>query len=207
MGPSPRPSNLFRYSTEHWLERSLKLGEFRLVPATYYKALDGDLARQDDELITKTTIPANLIKANHLPTGQPLKVVSDMLIEDEFRTNYYLLSFSTKFKDHLFDDFSGSDSCLVVHDVEKISERILYAASKVLQGWHGIDDAISYGGEHDLGPMFMKNVRYFFQYEWRFAWMPPQTVHELVPFNIHIGNIEPFAEIVSRPKRAIHDEA
>lgn len=199
MGPTPRPCNLFRYSTKHWLERSLKLGEFRLVPATNYKELDGDLARQDDELITKTTIPANLIKATHIPTGQPLKVVRDMLIEDEFRTNYYLLSFSTKFKEHFFDDFSGSDSCLVVHAVEEVSERILYAASKVLHGWVGIDDAISYGGEHGLGAMFMKNVKYFFQYEWRFAWVPPQTVQELVPFNIQIGNIEQFAEVVAKP--------
>lgn len=200
MNPTTRPSKLFRFAKQEWSMRSLKLGEFRLVPATTYKKLDGDPARYDDELVKEQTISGSQTKVTLLSNGQRIKVVGDIHLRDEFTTNYYVLCFSTKLGDYMYDDFKGSDSCLVIHNTEEVCNRILHYSKMMLPNWIGIDDAVSYGGEHPIGAAFIKDIKYIFQNEWRFAWLPPNQVEKLSAFNITIGNIEQFAEVVSKTR-------
>lgn len=179
--------------------RSLLAGEFRLVPASIYGELTNDAARQDNELVRLNKVPGEKVTITHVRTGQPIRAMGDVTFRDEINTNYFTLSFSLAWDPHLFDEFNGSDACLVIHKPEEICERIHHHAAELLRGWAGIDGLVSYGGDQGLGPIFTKHWRYITQKEWRFAWLPPKLCAELQPLFIRIGSIERHAEIVSKP--------
>lgn len=194
---------LFRYSEHQWLIRSLMLGEFRLVPASYYGELVGDSARYDNELVRENAAPSEKVTITHVATSQPIRTIGDVVFRDEVGTNYYTLSFSTAFDPLLFDEFAGSNACLVIHEPEEVCERIHFYAEQFLQRWSGIDGAVAYGREHKYGPTFIKDGRYVIQKEWRFAWIPPEKANTLHPFCIQIGNLERYAEIMPQPPKSV----
>lgn len=198
-----RPPKLYRYSERKWLERSLELGEFRLRPATDYKQQETDSARNDDELVRISTSPASAVTITIERTGQTIKPISDVVYRSDVGTNYLTICFSKRWDEHLFDDFPGTDACLVIHDVEGFCERLHSAAELALPQWAGIDAAVVYGGKSNLGAVFSKPLQFIVQHEWRFAWHPHTPVEELAPAILTIGSIADIAEIVERPNCAI----
>lgn len=163
-----RPPKLYRYSERHWLERSLQLGEFRLRPAA------------DDAQSGQPPLDQQI-----LPFGS--RAVAP--------ASYLTLSLGQCWDEHLFDEFPGTDCCLIIHDAEQFGERIHRAAQKALPNWAGIDAAISYGMPSPLGAAFSKMKRYANQKEWLFAWRPIQPTMSLNPVLIRIGRIEDIAEL------------
>jgi hypothetical protein len=195
------PKKLYRYSERKWLERSLRLGEFRLRPAADYKMLEVDPARHDDELVRSSSSPADKVRIIHIATGKELKAVGEVRYRSDVGTNYLTLCFSKCGESYLFDEFAGSDACLVVHEVDEFCERIHSAAERLLAGWAGMDASVIYGGKSPLGAVFSKPLHFAFQHEWRFAWHPPARIINLSPVVISIGSIEKIAEIVNRPSK------
>lgn len=197
-----RPSKLYRYSERKWLERSLELGEFRLRPASDYKQQETDAARHDDELVRISTSPASAVTITIEGTGQTIKPIGDVVNRSEVGTNYLTICFSKRWDEHLFDDFPGTDACLVIHGVDDFCQRFHSAAELALPQWAGIDAAVVYSGKSNLGAVFSKPLQFIVQHEWRFAWAPYTPVKELAPVLLTIGSIADIAEIVERPNCA-----
>lgn len=197
-----RPPKLYRYSERTWLERSLELGEFRLRPASDYKKQETDAARHDNELVRVSTSPASSVSITIERTGQTIKPIGDIVYRSEVRTNYLTICFSKRWDEHLFDDFPGTDACLVIHEVEDFCERLHSAAELALPQWVGMDAAVVYGGKSKLGAVFSKPLQFILQHEWRFAWHPHTQVEELTPVLLTVGSITDIAEVVERPNRA-----
>src|SRR4051794_2082661 len=101
-----RPQKLYRYSQRQWLERSLQLGEFRLRPAIQ------ETHSHDSSM-------------SILPFAKPGR-------SPGATNNYLMLSLTNAWDETLFDVFSGSDCCLVIHDTEEFGERIHRAAQRAL---------------------------------------------------------------------------
>lgn len=99
----------------------------------------------------------------------------------------------------MFDDFAPSDSCLIIHEVNKFSERLHGAAQEQLPGWVGMDAPVVYGGKSPLGVVFSKDLSFIVQHEWRFAWYPPSSCEQRASRLVRIGSIERIAEVVRRP--------
>jgi hypothetical protein len=196
-----RPSKLFRYGEHKWLLRSLLAGEFRLVPASNYGELADDVARQDNELVRENAVPRDRVTITHLETGKPIRAIGNVTFRDEVNTNYFTLCFSSTWDPLLFNEFKGSDACLVIHDPEEVCERIHHHTAHVLKDWAGIDGPVSYGGDRGLGPIFTKHWKFITQNEWRFAWVPPEQSMVLYPICIRVGSIQRHAEIVLRPAK------
>lgn len=167
-----RPPKLYRYSERRWLERALQLGEFRLRPAA--DDAQGGQAPRGEQI---------------LPFGSAAKRAAAA------PASYLTLSLGQCWDERLFDEFPGTDCCLVIHDPEQFGERIHRAAEKALPNWAGIDAAISYGVPSPLGAAFSKLKRYAHQKEWLFAWRPIQPTMSLNPVLIRIGSIEDIAEL------------
>lgn len=180
--------------------RSLLDGEFRLVPASEYGELKDDKARQDNELVREHVSSGGNVRITHAATGKQIPVIGDITYRDEIGTDYYTLCLSSSWDLLLFDEFRGSDSCLVIHNPEEFCERVHFYAERQLKNWAGIDAAISYLIGSQLGPAFSKPWKYLAQKEWRFAWHPPDKIEKLPVSFIHIGSIEKIAEIVFRPE-------
>src|SRR5205814_1186990 len=113
----------------------------------------------------------------------------------EIQTNYLVSCFSTMWDLRLFDEFSGSDACLVIHKVDEFCERMHSATKAQLPESIGIDGAVTYDGSSPLGAVFSKPLRFLQQREWRFAWMPKESVGIVDPKLLSIGSIETLAEL------------
>jgi hypothetical protein len=166
-----RPPKLYRYSQRHWLERSLTLGEFRLRPAA------------DD------------IRHSHARASQHILPFGSAASRAAMPASFLTLSLAETWDTVLFDEFPGTDCCLIIHHAEEFGERIHRAAQHALPNWVGIDAAISYGVPSPLGDAFSKTKHYSKQKEWLFAWRPMQPTMSLNPIVIQIGNIEGIAEL------------
>lgn len=99
----------------------------------------------------------------------------------------------------MFDEFSETDACLVVRDVEQFSERLHESVESMLPSFSGVDGPIVYVGRSPLGAVFTKPTKYLSQQEWRFAWRTRTATSQLQPVMVAVGNIEDIAEIVRRP--------
>lgn len=196
------PPKLYRYSERKWLERSLALGEFRLRPATEYKQHETDSARHDDELVRVSKSSASSVSITVERTGQTIKPIGEVVYQSEVGTNYLTICFSKSWDEHLFDDIPNTDACLVIHEVEDFCERFHSAAELALPQWAGLDAAVVYGGNSNLGAVFSKPLQFILQREWRFAWRPHTPIMLLDPVLLTIGSITDIAEIVDRPNRA-----
>lgn len=195
-----RPLKLFRYSKCRWAVKSLLAGEFRLVPANIYRNIEADKARQDDELVREQKSRGEDVVVTDLKTGQRIEVIGDVKYRQEVGTNYYTICMSSAWDPLLFDEFKGSTSCLVIHNTEDFCELVHHHVDKLLNGWVGLDAAVSYLSKSPHGFAFSKPWTYLAQKEWRFAWFPPQRAQKLEPLFIQLGNIERFAELVKRPE-------
>ena len=138
-----RPPTLYRYAERQWLERSLRLGEFRLRP----------------------------------------------------EANCLTLSFSRHWDPVLFNTFSGTESCLIIHNTELFGERLHHAVQRILPSWMGIDGAVEYETRSQLGAAFSKSASEASEQEWLFAWRSTQPTMTLNPVIVKMGNIEAFAEL------------
>jgi len=199
-----RPKKLYRYSEKVWLERSLKLGEFRLRPASEYKLQEIDPARHDDELVRTSKSPASSVNITIERTGKTIKPIDEVSYRSEVGTNYLTICFSHRWDERLFHEFSNSDSCLIIHDVQEFCDRFHTAAERILPEWAGFDAAVEYGKQSKLGAVFSKPPQFTLQQEWRFAWRPSSPLEHLDPIIIQVGNIMDIAEIVERPNLATH---
>jgi hypothetical protein len=192
---------LYRYSQRAWLERSLRFGEFRIRPAVHYKLVETDAARNDDELVRIRVVDPAHVKITHTVTRRQILPIGPVTFRSKINTDYLVLCFSTVWEEKLFDKFAGTDSCLIIHEPDEFCERIHVAAEAFLPSWCGIDAAVTYGGKSQLGPAFSKPLRFFEQQEWRFAWIPPDSVKIRKPVTLSIGNIEAIAELRTRTWR------
>jgi hypothetical protein len=102
----------------------------------------------------------------------------------------------------LFDEFG--DSCLVIYDVDVFRERILSAVRSQIGDWTDWDQPISYFDPYvdrnfdGIFVPFTKHHRFWYQQEYRFAWLQPESVEEaLEPAFIEIGNLSDIAEIIN----------
>ncbi|MEQ1767811.1 MAG: hypothetical protein ABL859_10325, partial [Methylotenera sp.] len=194
-----RPEKLYRYSERKWLERSLSLGEFRLRPASHYRNLEAAEARSDNEQHRVLVYPASSFKMTLERTGQPIIPTGDITFESFVDTDYLTLCLAKKWGHHFLGDFEGSDACLVIHEPHEFCERIHLAVEKLLPDWSGIDGPVRYGSKSPLGAAFTKPDKFVFQFEWRFAWLPPMPINACEPLVISIGSIESIAEIRGIP--------
>ncbi len=199
-----RPGRLYRYASSHWLERSLKLGEFRMRPAAEYGDLLNDPARHDDELVRLQSTPGECVKIEIVGQGRIINPIGPVTYRSEIHTNYVVCCFSRIWDESLFHVFSDADACLVINEVEEFCERMHAAADTQLPGWVGIDGAVTYGSRSALGAVFSKANRFAQQQEWRFAWTPPTPTRALTAKFLNVGSIENLAEIRLRSANPVN---
>lgn len=134
-----RPGKLYRYSEERWLVRALQHGEFRLRPASDYFLAESIGARHDNELVRVHTSPGAQVKVFMDGHTEPFTPLGDVTYTSTAGTDYMLLCFSSRWDEHLFDDFIPSDSCLIIHEVNEFAERLHGAVQEQLPGWVGME--------------------------------------------------------------------
>ncbi len=169
-----RPERLYRFSEKKWLQRSLRLGEFRLQPLSVYASQASGQARAQDASLRVLRTPG---------------------------PDFLVVSFTDRFDVAMFDDYPHADACLVIHDVEAFGERLQSVVERKLPQWAGIDAPVSYGARSELGAVFSRPLADAAQAEWRFAWRATRPVAQVQAVTVAIGSIEKIAEVIDRPAR------
>lgn len=195
-----RPEYLYRYSKHHHLDTALRDGSFRLSPASVYKDLIMDAARQDDEQLRNREVAAGALSMVNLTTGAAIRPLGQVKFSSRINTNYYVLCLSESPDNHMYELFEKTDACLIIHKPDEFCERLHAVVDKVLPGWRGMDAAVAYGMRSPFGAVFEKDIKYFPQFEWRFAWIPPAAKTDLPYLDVVMGSIETIAEVVPKPQ-------
>lgn len=194
-----RPPKLYRYSERKWLEQAMTEGRFLLKPASSYRDLEMDPARQDDELVRTRQSPPERVSIILQGTGQEIRPIGPVTYTNTSHTDYLVLCFSSRWGEDLFTSFPGTDACLVIHDVETFAERLHAVVEAESPGWAGIDAPVSYTQLDRLGVPFFKPERHASQAEFRFAWYPRDPRPRLEAISIRIGCLTGIAEIRPGP--------
>ncbi len=137
----------------------------------------------------------------------PHEALAVALREGQFRltpaNQALVLSFSTRWDDAMFDQYSPDGACLVIHNTEEFGERLHRAVQKTLPTWAGIDGTVEYGVRAALGALFTKSLAEAHEHEWQFAWRPMAPQARMNALTVKIGSIEQFAEIRQRGSQAV----
>lgn len=173
----------------------MRLGEFRLRPASDYLVMEAAAARQDDERNRISVQKKGSFVMTLEETGEVIDTIGDITHTSSIDRDYFTLCFSGEWDTTHFHDFEGSDACLVVHNPEEVLERIHAELEKQYPAWISLDAPVSYGAKSKLGVPFSKPASFAYQAEHRLVLVPPEPAL-LEPTLIAIGSIESVAEIV-----------
>jgi hypothetical protein len=185
-------------------------GRWRITPASFYKDPSLGTARQDHELKRTVFGLQNEVEITILnqQTGEPIAKthpIGDLAVTQESRTDYYVICLSRSLSLRLFDDFTQSDSCIIIRNIPEFVRRIFAAFRRLLSGWHGkMRDVMYYDPfnpprERDL--FFSKHFGYAYQREIRFVWLPPEAKLDLKVHDLEAGSMSDICDFLVLPER------
>ena len=193
---------LFRYCQFKYLNQLLRDGCLRLRLASKYASMDNDKARQDVETSKSTLHGCSSVRIT-TESGREIPVVG-VLKKSVSLENYYLFSLSGDWDRDLFNDFVGSDTCLIIRDANSFIERVKISSQIQLPDWECFFVPVHYydpytpSSKTPIDPAMSKDFRFAYQRELRLIWLPP-AMEDFKPFHfIQIGNIEDISFLCSK---------
>ena len=203
----PNPGQtLIKFGKRAHIQELYEKGRIRIAPASSYADSSLNYAVKDDELKFDRVIPGSEVTITFVDqqTGKPknVKPTGEVTNTTSLATNYYLYCMTNILDYRLFDDFE-SDSCLIIRDPSAFCIRLQDAVQARLPNWLDWDRSVDYidpylHPEKNIDLFFSKHFRFWYQDEYRFAWIPERGVRtHLDPFFVELGSLEQNSEIVS----------
>lgn len=198
----PRSPNagdvLFRYGSRNYMEAMVSRGYVRLGPADFYRGLELDEARADEERAKHSYMPGQYTKIT-TQDGREVPILGDVR-----RTvpgpNYYTLCLSCDWDPALFAAF-GVDACVVISDPEALAQRLEIAAKEHLPGWYFHYNPVEYFDPYELArhqhvdAAISKDFRFAYQREYRFIWASLEGKHASGFVHLDLGALTDIAEL------------
>ena len=202
--PSPGQA-LVKLGKQAHMRELYESGRIRIAPARSYSDPSLNHAMGDDELKLDQFSPSAevTITVPDKQTGEPrtIKPVDDVTYTTNLATNYYVYCMTHTLNYRLFDDFE-SDACVIVRKPEIFSSRLINAMRQRLPSWLDWNQTVQYVDPYlhrnwDLDLVFSKHFRFWYQQEYRFAWMPNKDWHNhLDPIFVELGSLENISDLV-----------
>lgn len=192
---------LYRYSKFEYIQGAYENGHFYICPALEYIKKEYDEARKDNELIHRKNVNSNKVKIKLEKNGSEIKPIGDITYSTIFLSaDSYILCFSYDFDEGLYDEFKGSDSCLIINDTVEFAERIHHAFELAMPNHSGVDARVTYSKHQShFGPLFSKPKDYIYQREYRFAWISNNSKLVLDPKNLIENSIDDIRKMTPSP--------
>jgi hypothetical protein len=205
MGAPVRPRHpnsgnvLFRYDKRTHIENLASKGQIRIRPASDFRQMEDDKARQDEECSKKSFLAG---ARTRITTNDGRNIPFIGCVERTVSMpNYYVFCMSCDWDKELFTDFDEVDTCVVIKDAEQFARRIEIAAAPQLPGWYFHHNPVEYFDPYEMGISkhidagMYKDFRFAYQREYRFLWSPPS---DIVPDGfkyLNLGSLDDLAEI------------
>lgn len=168
---------LFRYGKLEHMQDFFEKGVVRIGPASYYKSLEGDIARADDEVTKESFLPGQYSRIT-TRAGQDIPVIGDIRHSVSFK-DYYLLCMACDWDPMLFNEFGNADACVIIQGVETFAKRLELATQVQLPNWDFHHFPVEYFDPYEgtrkqvIHPPIYKDFRFAYQREYRFFWISP----------------------------------
>jgi hypothetical protein len=203
----PRSPNagdvLFRYGERKWLQLLMDSGRLRMKSAREYALMEKDPARQDDERVKYSHSPGQYVTIT-MPDGQQVSPIGDLKYESS-GTDYFLYCVSMDWDPHLFEEFSGTDCCVVIKRPDEFARRLENAAKTLLPGWYFHHCPVDYFDTYERRPKeridnaMSKDFRFAYQKEYRFLFAGfGQAATGFI--DLELGPLHDIAELHLRPE-------
>lgn len=193
---------LFRFGERKWLQGLVDFGCLRMKPADEYLGMVKDAARQDDEQTKQFCSPGDYVTVT-LPDGRKVRPISDVKHKMS-GTDYFLYCVAMDWDLRLFEEFSGSDCCVVIYNTNEFARRLAHAATTQLPGWCFHHCPIEYFDPHErkqneyIDNAMSKDFRFAYQREYRFifAGLGRLAVGHI---DLELGSLHDIASLHMRP--------
>jgi len=210
---------LYRYGKAVHIKKAYETGQFLIFPALEFMKKEYDEGRRDKEVIHTRSINSDKVKITLAKNNIPIQPIGDITYSTiHLPIDSYILCFSYDYDEGLYNEFKGSDSCLIINDVVQFTERIHDSFNKVMPNYIGSNARVTYSKHlSSFGVLFSKARRYIYQREYRFAWVtinrkssmlnPMQIINESIeeikkiipkPVEINIGSLQDISNVVVR---------
>lgn len=195
---------LFRFSKIDYLVPMLREGRVRMTSASKY--LDHELgsARMDNEIRKTRYVPGKQVRLI-TNSGQSIPIIGDLRRHVDM-INYYIFCTSSDYRPTFFDEFEGSDACVVIYDVDTFAQRMEAAINVACPGWIFHHNPVEYFDPYEstslndtIDPIMNKDFRFAYQMEYRFVCFPPQDVPARQHIDLVLGPQHDVAFLYSRP--------
>lgn len=202
----PNPGQaLIKLGKRAHMQELYEAGRIRIAPARSYSDPSLNHAMGDDELKLDQFSPGAEITITFLDkqTGEPkvTKPIGDVTNTTTLATNYYVYCMTRSLEYRLFDDFE-SDACVIVRNPEIFSSRLISVMKEKLQDWLDWSQPVRYidpylDPKRDLDLVFSKHFRFWYQQEYRFAWIPNKGARNcLEPIFVELGSLEQISDLI-----------
>lgn len=195
---------LFRYDKRIHIEKIAREGIIRIRPASDFREMVHDRARNDEELSKKAFLPGAHTRIT-TKDGRKIPVLGNVE-RTVSMPDYYLFCMALDWHPVLFNDFGDADACIVVKDAELFARRMEMAASPHLPGLYFHHHAIQYFDPYEKGlkneyfdAAMCKDFSFAYQREYRFIWFP-QSGEVPDGFKLlELGSLGNMAEVHTSP--------
>lgn len=198
---------LVKYGRFCYLEKMFKEGAMRIAPASSYKDSSLNYAIHDDEMVLTTYgLPQEVtMTVKDSKTGEDkgrLSPKGNITYYSECKTDYYVFCLSLVYDYRLFDDFDNSDCCIVIHQLDDFLRRVESSSCQELPGWRMFRMPVIYldpfNTQEEHTPFFTKNFKYAYQFEYRLAWIPPNSnfKDKIDYLFLNIGDMKDIAKLI-----------
>jgi len=171
----------------------------RVYAASRYEELEGDKAREDDELNKYAFASGEKIRIT-TQNGDNLPILGN-LTRTAPSQNYYTYCTACDWDPRLQNEFGGA--CAVITNVAEFSNRLNKAANEILDGWYFYHNPVEYYDPYDIpinrriDPATFKDFRFANQREYRFLWMHMEDVEAEGFLELDLGCLNDIAKLVN----------
>ena len=182
-------------------------GRIRIASAHSYSDPSLNFATKDNELSVELFRRGSEVQLHLLneETGTPkqrIMPIGEVVHSIGLNSDYYVYCMTYALSYRLFDDFSAN-ACVIIRDPMEFRTRLVEQVQRNLPNWVGWDQAVEYVDPYlqtdaDIDLCFSKNVRFWYQHEYRFCWLPQGNIYtNLEPLFVEIDSLKDIAEFVT----------
>lgn len=171
---------LFRYDRRQGaetchIEAMRRNGIVRIRPASDFREIEQDKARQDEELSKKSFLPGSHTRIT-TQDGREIPIIGNVQ-QTVSMPNYYVWCVACDWDNGLFTHFNA-DCCIVIKDGDEFVRRLEVAVADLLPGWYFHHNPVQYFDPYEkqrdefFDAAMSKDFRFAYQREYRFLWFP-----------------------------------
>lgn len=193
-----------KYGKRKYMESVYESGALRIQPATYFAEASHNRAINDDELSVPLSFVAtrdDLLTVVSNPDDVPRDLPHARVdVTVQLPSDYWLYCVSSALAPRLFIDYEA-EACVIIRDRDRFTRMLQDASLQKLSGTDTRAGRIEY-----VDPLlpkslvkavaFTKHLRYSYQHEFRFCWLPPHNIGRAKHCDVKIGSIKEFSDLI-----------